>query len=147
MSYANLYKLIRHYALYITICYYPSLWTIEYYGLLKSRVYTLLYTTNHPYQLLSITMKSYIFLWTLSTTDIYKKLWRGGDTFPDVQTWGISSLRIKVTSACMICWELVYPIGIDIRRNAPRGVWKVVRSLDRTSSFLWSNATNRSSVV
>ena len=52
MSYAKLYNTIEKYALYITISYYAGLWTIGNYGLLRSKVYTLLTITNHCYPLL-----------------------------------------------------------------------------------------------
>jgi hypothetical protein len=39
---------------------------------------------------------------------------------------------------CMICGELVYPIGITVSRIAPSGEWKVIKSRDFWSSRHWS---------
>ena len=49
---------------------------------------------------------------------------------------GISFCKMKETSPCKILTELVAPIGRLVSHKRPRGVWKVVRSHDRTDKLL-----------
>src|SRR5271156_5001766 len=62
-------------------------------------------------------------------------------------TCGISCCRIWVTSSLKIGTELVHLIGNVVRRNAPNGVWNVVRSRDDVASARLSYPTCRSIIL
>src|SRR5882724_9379764 len=57
---------------------------------------------------------------------------------------GISSCMMNEISPCRIWTEFVAPMGRVVRRNKPRGAWKVVRSHDLMARLWWSKATKRS---
>src|SRR5882724_6184311 len=60
---------------------------------------------------------------------------------------GILSCMMNEISPCRIWTEFVAPMGRVVRRNKPRGIWKVVRSHDLTAKLWWSKATKRSRPV